>query len=192
MGTTPWSSLEGSAPDAARRLLGSELIRTLPDQTVMRARIVETEAYDEQDPGSHSHRGATSRTMAMFGPAGFAYVYFIYGAHYCLNVTTGPKGRGEAVLIRAVEPLEGINAMRTKRNVAKDIELSNGPGKLCAALGIDRSLNNHDLRQRPLQLILRAPLDRSSIIQTTRIGLTKGTEALWRFYISNNPYRSRP
>lgn len=188
-----YTILENNAPDVAQRLLGCELVRTFEDGAVIRVRIVETEAYNEQDPASHSYRGLTKRTAPMFGPPGHAYMYFIYGMYHCFNITSGPEGRGEAVLIRAVEPIEGIaHIHRLRPGIAKQTALANGPGKLCQALALDSSFNNHDLTKTPLQLILRPPLDASSIEQSRRVGLTKGVDTLWRFCISNNPYSSRP
>src|SRR5437879_581850 len=128
--TGEFSELNCPAPDAAQRLLGCELERTMPDVQVLRVRIVETEAYDETDPGSHSYRGRSERNAVMYGPAGFMYVYFVYGMHYCCNIATGPDGHGEAVLIRAVEPLEGEAQMVVRRGGQTAINLTNGPSKL--------------------------------------------------------------
>ena len=115
----------------------------------MLARIVETEAYDEGDAASHSHRGRTARTEVMFGEAGYLYVYFTYGMHPLLaNVVTGEAGHGSAVLIRAVEPVEGIDSMEERRGL-HGRNLTNGPAKLCQALDIDLRLGGHDLREEP-------------------------------------------
>lgn len=189
--TGNFGELNCPAPDAARRLLGCELERTLADGQVLRARIVETEAYDESDPGSHSYRGQSERNAVMYGPAGFMYVYFIYGIHYCCNIATGPGGHGEAVLIRAVEPIEGESEMIVRRKGQTAANLTNGPSKLCMALDITKELNGHDLSRLPLRLIMRPALPNTIVIQTTRIGLTKGIATPWRFYIRDNPYVSK-
>jgi DNA-3-methyladenine glycosylase len=189
--TSNFSELNCSAPDAAQRLLGCELERTLPDGQVLRARIVETEAYDESDPGSHTYRGRSERNAVMYGPAGFMYVYFIYGMHYCCNIATGPDGHGEAVLIRAVEPVKGEPEMTVRRKGQTAANLTNGPSKLCMALDITKEFNGHDLSRIPLRLVMHPALSDGAIVQTTRIGLTKGTATPWRFYIRGNPYVSK-
>jgi DNA-3-methyladenine glycosylase len=158
---------------------------------VLRARIVETEAYDESDPGSHTYRGRSERNAVMYGPAGFMYVYFIYGMHHCCNIATGSDGHGEAALIRAVEPLVGEQEMIVRRKGQTAANLTNGPSKLCMALDITKELNGHDLSQIPLRLIMRPALPDTMIIQTTRIGLTKGIATPWRFYIRDNQYVSK-
>lgn len=178
------------APDAARRLLGCELVRTI-DGRQARVRIVETEAYHQMDAASHSFSGRTPRTDVMFGPAGRMYVYFTYGMHYCCNVVTGPEGEGSAVLIRAVEPMTGEDLLYENRDKS-GLELTNGPAKLCQALAIRREFSGHDLRQPPLQLELRTELPANEMIQTTRIGITKAIDEPWRFYLNGNAYVSRP
>lgn len=188
---SPFAELNCPAPDAARRLLGCELERTLEDGTILRARIVETEAYDEADPASHSYRGRTMRNAVMYGPAGFMYVYFIYGMHYCCNIATGPDGHGEAVLIRAVEPLEGEGEMMAQRGRGDGAQLTNGPSKLCQAMAITQEFNGHDLTHAPLRLILKPALQSSAIVQTARIGIAQGVEVLWRYYVKDNSYVSR-
>lgn len=178
-----------SATEAARRLLGCQLVRILDDH-VIRVKIVETEAYDQTDAASHSYRGRTPRTDVMFGPAGHMYVYFTYGMHYCCNVVVGAEDEGAAVLIRAVEPLMG-EAIMSQRRRQTGVAISNGPAKLCQALGIDRRLNGHDLLQPPLNLILQPPVAARAITTTTRIGITQAADVPWRFYITNNPYVSK-
>lgn len=126
----------------------------------------------------------------MFGPAGYLYVYFTYGMHYCCNVVVGEPGYGAAVLIRALEPLEGEKIMEVNRKKS-GIELTNGPAKLCQALKIDRSMNGHRLTDLPLRLLPQPQLPAESIIQTTRIGISKGQDVPWRFYIANNSWVSR-
>src|SRR5690242_2435124 len=135
-----FSVLETSAPRAAKRLLGCVLEREL-DGMLVRCRIVETEAYDQTDAASHSYKGRTPRTDIMFGPAGYLYVYFTYGMHYCCNVVVGSEDEGAAVLIRAVEPIEGEGALQVRRPGKTGRELTNGPAKTCQALGIDRRMN---------------------------------------------------
>jgi DNA-3-methyladenine glycosylase len=182
--------LQQASEIVAPRLLGCELVRELDGQQ-LRCRIVETEAYDQSDAASHSYKGRTPRTDVMFGLAGHLYVYFTYGMHYCCNVVCGPEGQGAAVLIRAVEPLEGEDIMSARRRGLTGIEITNGPAKLCQALEIDRNMNGHDLTRSPLRLLIAEPLARSRIVQTTRIGITQAKEVPWRFYIANNLYVSR-
>ena len=189
--TDLFADLNQSAPQAAKRLLGCELERTFDDGQTARVRVVEVEAYDQHDPGSHSSRGRTPRTEAMFGAAGHAYIYFIYGMHYCLNIVTGEADFGSGVLIRAVEPVVGEEVLQAHRSGVGGVNLTNGPSKLCKALGVDKALYGHDLSQPPLRLIMRPPVALSNIVQTTRIGLTRGAETEWRFYIKDNPYVSK-
>lgn len=176
----------------ARNLLGKHLVR-VRDGGKLICRIVEVEAYrGSDDPASHAFRGMTSRNRPMFGLAGHTYVYFTYGNHYCLNVTTQPEGRPAAVLIRAVEPLEGIEIMRQHRPKVEDFQLTNGPGKLTKALDIDKSLNQVDLTQ-PGPLFITKPTheEHLTINRSSRIGISSGTERLWRFYLKSNPYVSK-
>jgi DNA-3-methyladenine glycosylase len=128
----------------------------------------------------------------MFGPAGHAYVYFTYGMHYCMNVVTGLHGHGSAVLIRALEPLEGEDVMSLNRRGITGKNVTDGPAKLCQALRINKQLNAHDLRQPPLQLVIKPQLKPTEIIQTTRIGISHDTHRPWRFLIKENPYVSHP
>lgn len=183
--------LQRDPVSAARRLLGCLLVREL-DGRRLTGRIVETEAYHQTDAASHSYKGRTGRTDIMFGPAGFLYVYFTYGMHYCMNVVTGDEGEGAAVLIRALEPLEGENLMRSRRHGASGIQVTNGPAKLCQALGVDKQLNGHDLRRPPLRLQTQPPVAPPDIVQTTRIGISQAQDKPWRFYIVGNPYVSKP
>lgn len=182
--------LDGPASEVAPRLLGSELERKLGGHT-MRVKIVETEAYDQTDAASHSYKGRTERTDVMFGPAGHLYVYFTYGMHYCCNVVVGEEGHGAAVLIRAVEPIIGEEIMQERRGKS-GIELTNGPAKLCQALGIDKALNGHNLQSGELQLLPQFVLSDDEIVQTTRIGISRGKDVPWRFFIKNNAYVSKP
>ncbi|HEY5152378.1 MAG TPA: DNA-3-methyladenine glycosylase, partial [Candidatus Saccharimonadales bacterium] len=118
-------------------------------------------------------------------------VYFTYGMHYCCNIVVGPAGHGAAVLIRAVEPVDGEDLMAFRRGGKTGIELTNGPAKFCQALGIDKALNGHDLSLPPLRLEGGDKLPAERIVQTTRIGISRGRDAPWRFYIAGNPYVSR-
>ncbi len=175
----------------ARELLGKVLVRRL-GEALLSGRIVETEAYSARhDPASHAFRGRTPRTEIMFGPPGFAYVYFIYGKHYCLNVVTEPEGRASAVLIRALEPQEGIPLMQRFRGTASLRQLTSGPGKLCQALSIDHSMNGVDLLGDELFLCQGEAVSPEKIVATRRVGVSAGRELPWRFYLKGNPYVSR-
>mgnify|MGYP000900572587 CR=1 FL=1 len=177
------------AAAAAKRLLGCELVRTFGSNET-RVKIVETEAYHQSDAASHSYSGRTQRTEVMFGPAGFLYVYFTYGMHYCCNVVIGPEGEGSAILIRAVEPIEGEELLHKNRSKF-GVDLTNGPAKLCQALDIDKAMNGHDLANAPIQLLLHEELPAGATVQTTRIGISKAIDVPWRFYIKDNPYVSK-
>jgi len=171
-----------AAPLVAPELLGRILVRRLPDGTVLRARIVETEAYEPADPASHSFKGPTARNASMFGPPGHLYVYLVYGLHHCLNVVTGPPGRGGAVLLRAGEPLVGHDAMAANRGTAREDRLCSGPARLAQALGVDRSLDGIDLLgSGPLRLHAGRPVPRARITVTRRIGVSTGVDTPWRF-----------
>lgn len=183
------SFLEGAANEVAARLLGCLLERELDGETV-KVKIVETEAYDQTDVASHSYKGRTPRTDVMFGPSGHLYVYFTYGMHFCCNVVVGSEGHGAAVLIRAVEPLENTAVLERRRGM-QGVSVTNGPAKLCQALAIDRALNGHDLNMTPLRLIVQPALRQERIIQTTRIGLSRGKDVPWRYFIKDNPFVSR-
>jgi len=185
-----WPELEGATDKVARRLLGCILERTI-DGVTIRIKIVETEAYHQSDAASHSYRGRTSRTDVMFGPAGSLYVYFTYGMHYCCNVVTGKEGEGAAVLIRAVEPLTGMDTLARRRKGKTEHEMTNGPAKLCQALEIDKRLNGHDLSRAPLKLLLHPALEETEIITTPRIGIRKAIDVPWRFYIKDNAFVSK-
>lgn len=164
----------------AKDLLGKILVNCV-DGKIISGRIVETEAYLCDDPACHASRGMTKRNKVMFGEPGHAYVYFTYGFHYCANFVTQPKGKPEAVLIRALEPLEGIDIMMRNRNKTHDRDLCSGPGKLTQALGIDLSLNGADLLSEKIYVID----DKSNvgeIIMRPRIGIKLAVDELWRFY----------
>lgn len=189
LGSDDFTVLEADASTAAKRLLGCILEREIDGQTVQ-IKIVETEAYDQTDAASHSYNGRTQRVETMFGPAGHAYVYFTYGMHYCCNIVAGDEGFGAGVLIRAVEPLANFDILEKRRGGKIGSDVTNGPAKLCQALQIDLNMNGHDLSKPPLRLIVRPQLPDSDIVTTTRIGISKAKEVLWRFYIKDNPYVS--
>ncbi len=174
--------LESDVVAAAKRLLGCVLEREV-DNHILRGRIVEVEAYDQTDAASHSYKGKTERTAVMFGPAGYLYVYFTYGMHYCCNVVVGQEGEGAAVLIRAVEPLKGEDIMLQNRHGRGGDELANGPAKVCQAFGIDKRLNGHDLRELPLRLFLGKPVEPQRITATPRIGISQAKDVPWRFVL---------
>ena len=185
--------------EVAPRLLGAEIVHDLPEGR-LRGRIVETEAYLPNDPACHGVRELpdgftchklTRRNTAMFGPPGRAYVYFTYGNHYMLNVVTEAEGLPGAVLIRALEPREGIDMMVERRGRSDPRLLTNGPGKLTRALGIDKTLDGHDLTRPPLQLLPGREIPEEEIVRTTRIGITRAVEVPWRFYIKGNAWVSR-
>lgn len=175
---------------AARRLLGAILEREI-DGGIARVRIVETEAYNQSDAASHSYKGRTPRTDIMFGPAGYLYVYFTYGMHYCCNVVTGKDGEGSAVLLRAVEPLDGEEILMRRRHGKTGAEVTNGPAKLCQALDITKNLNGHDLTEAPLRLSLQPEIPERLTVTSPRIGISEAKDVPWRFFIKDNPYVSR-
>ncbi|MBV9647604.1 MAG: DNA-3-methyladenine glycosylase [Candidatus Eremiobacteraeota bacterium] len=175
----------------ARFLIGTVLVHDAPEGRVA-GRIVETEAYLSHDPASHSFRGPTKRNASMFLGRGFAYVYRIYGTKLCLNVTSESPGIGAAVLLRALEPLEGVEIMQARREGAALRELARGPGRLTEALGVSADVDGADLCKRGT-LWLAASLTSAGVIgRSTRIGLTKAAEDVLRFYERGNPYVSGP
>lgn len=181
--------LEDPVESVAERLLGCFLERELDGRRLL-VRIVETEAYDQDDPAAHTFRGPTPRNEVMFGESGRLYVYFTYGMHHCCNVVTGGPGVGSAVLIRAVEAVEGADLIESRRGMPGP-RATNGPAKLCQALDIDLALNGHDLRESPLRL-LSGELDPGERIERgPRIGISKATELIRRYHVSGNPYVSR-
>ncbi len=187
----PQSFYNRDTVTVARDLLGCQLVHETPDGLAS-GRIVETEAYLTGDPAAHSFRGPTPRTQLMFGPPGYAYVYFIYGVHWCLNAVTRGAGVGEAVLIRALEPFEGLVLMRARRRTDKVTLLCSGPAKLAQALGIDAAQNGLPLFEGSLHIdSFDTPIDPADIVTTTRIGIVKAAEQPLRFYLRNNPHVSR-
>ncbi len=180
--------------DAARKLLGQLLVRTLPTGETLSGVIVETEAYLKDDPACHAYRGQTPRNAMMFGPPGQAYVYFTYGLHMMLNLVCAPAGTAEAVLIRALEPISGIDLMRRNRGgIAETRQLTNGPGKLASALALTRlDHNGLDITVPDAELcVLPHETPPFEIVETTRIGISQGVELPWRYYIRGNAFVSR-
>lgn len=190
LSTNDFRWLSDSADRAARRLLGCELVRQVGSKEI-RVRIVETEAYHEADEASHTFAGRTQRNEAMYMGPGHLYVYFIYGMHYCCNVVCGPKDSGAAVLIRAVEPLDGREEIESRRGMT-GVNATNGPAKVCEALAINKKFDGHDLTMHPLQLVRRPPLPNRTVVAAKRIGISKAVEVLARFYIKDNVFVSKP
>ncbi len=183
--------LSRSSLEAAPRLLGCCLVRQTPEG-IIKVRIVETEAYHQDDPASHSFRGLTPRTAPMFQAGGRLYVYFTYGMHYALNIVTGSAGRGEAVLIRAAEPLDGVEIMQTNRGIRDIYKLASGPGRLAQALGItDTSLSGKILNKSSIILEPGKVAPGEEIVVGQRIGITKAADQPWRFYIKDNRFVSK-
>ncbi len=186
----------------ARDLLGKYLVRKIRGQFLI-GKIVEVEAYlGENDPASHAYRGKTKRNEVMFLKGGHLYVYFTYGMHFCSNIVTEEEGKGRAVLLRAIEPIEGIDKMKTNRKIQiigtmnhedKKLikELTNGPAKLCQAFGLTRKENGADLLDNKIYIADGGTEINSKIITTTRIGITDGIEKKWRFYLKDNYCVSR-
>jgi len=153
-------------------------------------RIAEVEAYHHTDPAAHSYRGPTERNAVMFGPPGHAYVYRSYGIHWCLNFVCEPAGSASAVLIRAIEPLEGLAKMRRRRGFRDERLLCSGPGRLCQALRISLAHNGLPLDREPFELLART--EKFEIATGVRIGITKATERPWRYGIKGSKFLSKP
>jgi DNA-3-methyladenine glycosylase len=189
----PRSFYERPVTAVARAVLGRLLVREDPLGRVA-GRIVEVEAYgDGTDPASHARSGRTARNAAMFGPAGRAYIYFTYGMHHCLNLVTGPEGRASAVLVRALEPVSGLDVMRRRRGAVPDERLASGPGCVARALGLTRAHDGSDLTRGPLWVSDLAPRRRGlEIVAGSRVGIRAGTERAWRFRLAGHPSVSGP
>jgi DNA-3-methyladenine glycosylase len=193
----PRSFFAPSAAVVARRLLGHWLIRRRASG-IYGGPIVETEAYLQEDPASHGFAGLTARNRTMFGPPGRAYVYFVYGNHFCVNAVCRGPGQAEAVLIRALEARWGLDMLRQNRPGHTDVELTNGPGKLCAALDIRRELDGADLcdPRSPLLLARHAEVGRfrqmrGPLLVSRRVGISKAADLPLRFSLQGSPYVSR-
>jgi DNA-3-methyladenine glycosylase len=175
----------GDAVDVARALIGCTLL-----VDGVGGRIVEAEAYDRADPASHSHAGPTARNASMFGPPGHAYVYRSYGMHWCLNVVCREAGHGAGVLVRALEPVQGLERMRERRGVDEVRLLCAGPGRLGQALGITRALDGLALDAPPFEL--RAATAPVRVVAGPRIGISKAAAVPWRFMLAGSVFLSRP
>jgi DNA-3-methyladenine glycosylase len=152
-------------------------------------RLVEVEAYDQEDPASHGYGGRTRRNASMFGPPGHAYVYRSYGIHWCLNLVCDGEGVASAVLVRALEPTHGLDTMRTRRGLEEPRLLCSGPGRLCQALGITREHDGLPLDRPPFEL--RAPDEPVEIVAGRRVGITRAMELPWRYAEAGSPFLSR-
>lgn len=198
----PRSFYRRSAVQVAKDLLGTYFVRKL-GRKILVGKIVETEAYCEGDPASHSYRGKTRRNEVMFWQGGHLYVYFTYGMHFCANVVTGPEGTGEAVLIRAVEPIEGIEVMMKKRKgrihegkkrgreKMEIVNLTNGPAKFCQAFGVGRKENGTDLLGTQIYITRGEDISLKSIGRSSRVGIRNGKEKQWRFFVKGNAWVSK-
>jgi DNA-3-methyladenine glycosylase len=195
--TLPRSFYEQPTVDVARALLGTIVCRTLPSGQRLSGIVVETEAYLTGDPASHAYRGKTPRNAVMFGPAGHAYIYISYGIHAMLNFVTAGKGIAEAVLIRALEPVDGLETMRAlRKGIEGRYSLTSGPGKIGQALALtvkaDNGLNLTDphsaLHVLPRPGTTSVPIE---IVTTPRIGISAGIDEPWRFYVKGNRHVSR-
>lgn len=175
---------------AAHYLLGAVLERRLAEGTVLSGRIVEVEAYFQEDPASHTFRGPTARNAAMFGEPGHAYIYLSYGIHWCFNVTAGPAGYGAGLLVRALEPLTGTATMEELRGL-QGRHLADGPGKLTQALGIGPELYGHDLRRPPLRLLGAGRVPATEVERSRRIGISAARDELLRFTLRGSRFVSR-
>jgi DNA-3-methyladenine glycosylase len=174
----------------ARELLGA-VLECKSDDGVAAGRIVETEAYlGPHDPACHAVVGRTERTWHLHGAPGIAYVYFIYGVHWCFNAVTREEGHGSAVLVRALEPTRGLPLMRERRGAVRDAQLTNGPGKLCQALGIDAAMNGARLDRGRLRILAGDPVADVDVEVTPRIGITKAADWPLRFLVRGNPHIS--
>ena len=186
-----------SALEVAPELLGKLFVRII-DGEILAGIIVEVEAYlNQSDMASHSYNGLTKRNAVMFGECGHLYVYFTYGMYYCCNVVTGARNDGQAVLIRGIEPLKGIDIMLRNRFAEKNPKaallknITNGPGKICLAFDIDKHENGTDLTANRIFILDYKNIDKNSILTSTRVGIKKSTDLPWRFYLKDNPHVSK-
>jgi DNA-3-methyladenine glycosylase len=187
----PRSFYARETEEVARDLLGCVLVRR-SGSSVMSGRIVETEAYlGEHDAACHAAAGRTTRTEQLYGAPGTLYVYFIYGRYWCANAVTRDEGLPSAVLIRAIEPLEGLPAMRRRRRVTQEVELTNGPAKLCMALGIEGRHNGTSLLGGEVFINAAQPIPDRMVAVSPRVGITRAADLPLRYFISGNRYVSR-
>ncbi len=187
-----------NATTVAKALLGKIFVRKINGE-IFAARITETEAYDGRtDPAAHSFIGKTKRNATMFESGGLLYVYFIYGMYYCANVVTGAAGEGSAALLRSMEPLKGIEQMAFNRFKKREVSrteiksLLNGPGKLCQALNLTKKENGLNLNGEEIFICREKRPRKFEIVETSRIGINRGTELDWRFYIKDSGFISKP
>lgn len=182
---------EGLTSKVAKNLLGKRLVRRLGGTDLI-GTIVEVEAYGgSDDPASHAFRGMTPRNEVMFGEPGHAYVYFTYGNHYCLNVTTQPVGVPGAILVRALEPLMGVELMMKNRGTDEIGRLTDGPGKLTRAMGIGRELNGEDLVTSERLYLTEGNFGEFVLGKSSRVGIRLGVEREWRFFVKGNAFVSK-
>jgi DNA-3-methyladenine glycosylase len=178
------SFFAGEVHELARALIGAELL-----VAGVGGLIVELEAYERDDPASHAYGGPTARNAAMFGPPGHAYVYRSYGVHWCLNLVCEPEGVASAVLVRALEPTRGLDAMRARRGVDETRLLCSGPGRLCQALGVTGAHDGLPLDRPPFEL--RPAASAAAVLTGPRIGITKASERPWRYGLAGSRFLSR-
>lgn len=190
-GALPARFYKRDTEQVARDLLGA-IVRCTTPHGVASGRIVETEAYlGEHDLACHAAAGLTARTKWLYGPPGTVYVYFIYGVHWCFNAVTRSVGSPSAVLVRALEPVEGVELMRERRSAVRDRDLANGPGKLCAALGITGEMNGLPLRGSAIEIVRGEPVPDARVAVTPRIGITKCADWPLRWLVADSPWVSR-
>jgi len=175
------------APELAEALIGASVF-----VDGVGGRIVETEAYDQGDPASHSFAGQTARNAVMFGPPGRAYVYRSYGIHWCLNFVCMPSGHAAGVLIRALQPTAGLERMRERRGLSDERLLCAGPGRLCQALAVSQAMNGLRLDRAPFRVVPRAAGDAITVAAGTRIGISKARALPWRFALAGSRFLSQP
>lgn len=183
----PGIDFNAPSTEVAHALIGASLF-----VSGVGGRIVETEAYDESEPASHTFVGKTARNAVLFGPPGRAYVYRSYGLHWCLNVVCMPAGHGAGVLIRAIEPTRGIAAMRERRSSHELRLLCSGPGRLCQALGVTHAVNGLRFDRSPFRLVPREDDAAFQVAVGTRIGISKSRELPWRFVLAGSAFLSKP
>lgn len=187
----PKSFYARSTTQVAQDLLGKKLVRILDNGTILSGIITETEAYQSDEPACHAHKGCTARTAPLFGPVGHTYIYFIYGNYFCLNIVAKKGVIAGGVLIRAVEPVEGIQFMQHARKTTEIKNLTTGPGKLTQAFNITKNEQGIDVTQQGSLYVTRVDVGPFKIGASPRIGISKALDKHWRFYIKNNRYVSK-